>query len=83
MAEAKSLTMSEVVANAVNGEGFDFLREAVEVVCQEIMDAEVTRTLSMDGGGNTVNFSKIGDHQGRETIHYRIRFTDFKLAIRI
>ena len=47
----------------------------------EIMDADVTRTLPMNGGRNTVNFSKVGDHQGRETIHYRIRFTDFKFAI--
>ena len=44
----------------------------------EIMDADVTRTLPMNGGRNTVNFSKVGDHQGRETIQYRIRFTDFK-----
>jgi hypothetical protein len=41
MAEGQSMTVADVVADVLAGEAGDFLREAVELVARELMEAEV------------------------------------------
>lgn len=73
MAEAKSLTMSEVVANATSGEGVDFLHEAVRLIVQQLMEAEITQEIGAAHGEICAERSRLGagrcgcsGHPGRE-----------------
>jgi hypothetical protein len=42
MAEGHSMTVADVVAGVLAGEAGDFLREAVELVARELMEAEIS-----------------------------------------
>ena len=39
MAETQRMTAEQVVAYLLEGEGFDFLRESLSWVCQQLMEA--------------------------------------------
>ncbi len=50
MAESQSMTTAEVVAKTLLDEHADFLREAVELVARELMEAEITREIGAARG---------------------------------
>ena len=43
MAERQRMTVEQVVSGVMAGEHADVLREAVRLVCQELMEADVVR----------------------------------------
>jgi hypothetical protein len=47
----------------------------------EVVNTDVPCTTPVDYGGHTMNFAKIGDHQGGKTVHCSVRFTDFEFAV--
>jgi putative transposase len=50
MAEGQSMTTADVVAKVMAGEHGDFVREAVALVAQELMDAEITEEIGAAHG---------------------------------
>src|SRR3972149_1543162 len=50
MAEGYSMTVAAVVADVLAGEAGDFLREAVELVARELMEAEISAQLGAARG---------------------------------
>ena len=50
MAEGHSMTVADVVADVLAGEAGDFLREAVELVARELMEAEISAEIGAAHG---------------------------------
>ena len=50
MAEGHSMTVADVVAGVLAGEAGDFLREAVELVARELMEAEISAEIGAGHG---------------------------------
>ena len=50
MAEGHSMTVADVVADVLAGEAGDFLREAVELVARELMEAEISAEIGAARG---------------------------------
>ncbi len=50
MAESQSMTVADVVADALAGEQGDFIREAVELVVRELMEAEISAEIGARKG---------------------------------
>ncbi len=49
MAEVQSMTVADVVAKTMDGRLEDFVREAVALVAREVMEAEVSAEVGLDG----------------------------------
>ena len=79
MAEGYSMTVAAVVADVLAGEAGDFLREAVELVARELMEAEISAQLGAARG--EVSAERTSHRNGYRPRGWETRVGELELAI--
>ncbi len=79
MAEGHSMTVAAVVADVLAGEAGDFLREAVELVARELMEAEISAQLGAARG--EVSAERTSHRNGYRPRGWETRVGELELAI--
>ena len=79
MAEGQSMTTAEVVAKRMIDEHADFVREAVAVVCAELMEAEITAEIGAARG--EVSAERVTHRNGYRPRLWETRVGELELAI--
>ena len=79
MAEGYSMTVAAVVADVLAGEAGDFLREAVELVARELMEAEISAQLGAARG--EVSAERTSYRNGYRPRGWETRVGELELAI--
>src|SRR5262245_53182957 len=79
MAEGPRMTVEEVVANALAGEHGDFAREAVRLVAQELMEAEVSQEIG--AGHGEVSAERVTHRNGYRRRRWETRVGELDLLV--
>jgi len=79
MAEGHSMTVADVVADVLAGEAGDFLREAVELVARELMEAEISAEIGAARG--EVSAERRTHRNGYRPRPWETRVGEIELAI--
>lgn len=79
MAEGHSMTVAAVVADVLAGEAGDFLREAVELVARELMEAEISAQIGAARG--EVSAERTSYRNGYRPRGWETRVGELELAI--
>ena len=79
MAEGHSMTVADVVAEVLAGEAGDFLREAVELVARELMEAEISAEIGAARG--EVSAERRTHRNGYRPRQWETRVGEIELAI--
>ena len=79
MAEGQSMTVADVVADVLAGEAGDFLREAVELVARELMEAEISAEIGAARG--EVSSERRTHRNGYRPRGWETRVGEIELAI--
>ncbi len=79
MAEGDSMTVADVVAGVLAGEAGDFLREAVELVARELMEAEISAEIGAAHG--KVSAERTTHRNGYRPRGWETRVGEIELAI--
>jgi len=79
MAEGHSMTVADVVADVLAGEAGDFLREAVELVARELMEAEISVEIGAARG--EVSAERRTHRNGYRPRPWETRVGEIELAI--
>ena len=79
MAEGRSMTVADVVANVLAGEHGDFVREAVAIVARELMEAEVSAEIG--AGYGEVSAERTTHRNGYRPRLWETRVGEVSLAI--
>jgi len=79
MAEDHSMTVADVVADVLAGEAGDFLREAVELVARELMEAEISAEIGASRG--EVSADRRTHRNGYRPRQWETRVGEIELAI--
>jgi len=79
MAEGHSMTVADVVAGMLAGEAGDFLREAVELVARELMEAEISSEIGASRG--EVSSERTTHRNGYRPRVWETRVGEIELAI--
>jgi len=79
MAEGHSMTVAAVVADVLAGEAGDFLRDAVELVARELMEAEISAQIG--AGRGEVSAERTSYRNGYRPRGWETRVGELELAI--
>ena len=79
MAEGHSMTVAAVVADVLAGEAGDFLRDAVELVARELMEAEISAQIGAARG--EVSVERTSHRNGYRPRGWETRVGELELAI--
>jgi putative transposase len=79
MAEGHSMTVADVVAGALAGEAGDFLRQAVELVAHELIEAEISAEIGAARG--EVSAERTTHRNGYRARGWETRVGEIELAI--
>ncbi len=79
MAEDRTMTVADVVANVLAGEQGDFVREAVAVVARELMEAEMSAEIGAAHG--EVSLERTTHRNGYRPRGWETRVGEIELAI--
>jgi transposase-like protein len=79
MAEGHSMTLADVVASGLAGELGDFVREAVELVARELMEAEIAQRVGAERG--EVSAERTTHRNGYRPRLWETRVGEVELAI--
>ncbi len=79
MAEGHSMTVAAVVADVLAGEAGDFLRDAVELVAHELMEAEISAQIG--AGRGEVSAERTSHRNGYRARAWETRVGELGLAI--
>ena len=79
MAEGHSMTVAAVVADVLAGEAGDFLRDTVELVARELMEAEISAQIGAARG--EVSAERTSHRNGYRPRGWETRVGELELAI--
>jgi putative transposase len=80
MAETKKMTVEQVVAYLLEGDGLDFLRESLVWVCQRLMEAEVSELVGAARGERAPE-ERLAHRNGYRSRAWQTRAGEIELAI--
>jgi putative transposase len=79
MAEGQSMTVADVVDGVLAGEGGDFVREAVRLIAQELMEAEISAEIGAARG--EVSAERLTDRNGYRPRAWETRVGELELLV--